>query len=448
MSDGEKISKSINLILNLMKEKDSRTTDEIRSFISEVCIPYSKEKKDIYVQHDIDNTNKFNFFESISDRWYRENFHSDIFFTILNPKTPEIYRKFYLEEFVKFVGISQEQFDCKAEYEIIKEAPTGIITWIDNKNQKREKEGYIDLLITNVKKQAIIIENKINYAPDMENQLVRYMKYVHRNLEIDDYNYTVVYLTLINDNKKPPINSYDEDFEKYTRLLRNEIKKVLYEEYAVDSKKSLAKDFLPACINRIKSEMCQNPDTKEVCNVASMYLNQYKILLEHLGGYAYMDSTDKKIIEEIYSNKEALEAADDFFNLWNRKEEIILEILREYFSEKYHWKLNEDEIYSKKLNEEIELFYQLHKNNHVQIGYGIGNIDSLKKKKLEETIKKVKFQKFTLLNEGDCPIVEKDWIYIELYSDNLYILKDYFKNLSECLDELIELTKKAGYEFE
>ena len=53
----------------------------------------------------------------------------------------------------------------------------------------------------------------------MENQLVRYMKYVSQKLGIKTY--TVVYLTLTDDkNKKPPlISSYDAGFEEYAEML-------------------------------------------------------------------------------------------------------------------------------------------------------------------------------------------------------------------------------------
>ena len=448
MSNGEKILNSINLILKLTNERNSKTSNTIQSFIAEECILYSEKKKEIYEQHDIDNTSKFNFFESISDKWYRENFHSDILFTILNPETKEIGRKYFIQEFVEFLGIS-DRFNCDEKFEVIKEYPTGLVDWIDDNCQEKGKYGYIDLLIKN-KTQAIIIENKINYAPDMKNQLVRYMKHVE---EIGIKEYTVVYLTLINDKrKKPPLTSYDKGFRKYTNLLHD--KKILKEVYAVDEQWSLAKDFLPACINRLKSEKRQNPNIKETCDVASMYINQYKILLEHLGGESYMSSTDKELIEEIFSDKKKFDAANDFLELWERKRKIIYEILEDKFKNKYNWELTNpnDKIYCKTVNEKMSLFYQLQENNGkenaIQIGYEIPKTNKTERKKISGLLQKV-YTVSQNLPSINSIIDENDdnYLYIEVYCDPLIILQDYFDKVTKLLDLLIEQTKEAGYKF-
>ncbi len=420
MSDREKISKSTNLILKLIREKNSIYTDEIRSFLYNACIPYSENKSFIYKKYDIDNTNKFNFFESISDKWYRENFHSDILYTILNPETKEIGRKLFIQEFVKFLGIS---FNCDDNIIVTKE------------------KGKVDLLIRNSKK-AIIIENKINYAPDMDNQLVRYMQYVEEVLGIDDY--VVIYLTLINDSsKKPPIDSYDKKYEKYTQLLRNKNKKVLYEEYAVDEEKSLANTFLPNCITRLENEKKQNPNTTEAYDVAIMYISQYKILLEHLGGEAYMSSTDKKLIEEIFSDKEKFNAANDFITLWEKRNEIIKEFLQDKFKEKYNWELFDQKykIYVKSVNEKIDLFYQIQDNeeNSIQFGYKTKGISKSDKSKLLGILENIDFKNFNLLTQEGIKD-ENPYLYIDLFSNPPFLFQEYFEKLSQYLDELIGLS--------
>ena len=315
------LEKDIKNVFSLIKQHNGSNYEALMEKVRTLFVDYSKQKKTTYEKYDIDNELRFNFFESISDKWYRENFHSDILEATLNPKTPEIGRKEFLKEFVSFLGISKEQFDCDSNYVVIKEAPTGKIKWIDEQNKEREKEGFIDLLIRN-EHQAIIIENKINYAPDMENQLVRYMKYVKETLKIS--NYTVVYLTLINDkNKKPPLDSYDKDFEKYTNKLKDNT--ILKEAFAVDSKKSIAKDFIPNCqeflikeISKSQKDWLNNP-----CNITFVYLEQYRVLLNHLGGIAYMTTVDKKIFEEIYSDKKLFDLVIDFAAIWNSKDNPI-----------------------------------------------------------------------------------------------------------------------------
>lgn len=299
-----------------------------------------------YKKRYIGKTNQFNFFESISDKWYRENFHSDILYTILNPNTEEIGRKYFVEEFVKFLGI-EDRFDCSSDFEVLKEESTGPISWTDNSGNKREKVGSIDLLIKN-KEQAIIIENKINYAPDMENQLVRYMKYVDETLKISTY--TVVYLTLINDGKKPPLDNYDNDFKKYTEKLKDKNSGILKEVYAVDDKKSIEKDFLPNCCKRIEEERLSNNKLESSCNIASVYINQYKTLLEHLGGKSYMLVPEKELIKKVYANEDSIENAESFAEIWEKKDEIIHELFNEKFSETHKdWTLNEYDGFSKKI---------------------------------------------------------------------------------------------------
>ncbi len=330
MEENNKEYTQLNSVIELVQRYGKEGFSKLDSFLSKDCINYHKEKTRIYKEHDIDNEERFNFFESISDKWYRENFHSDVLYTILNPNTKEIGRKYFMQEFVKFLNI-EDRFDCNKNCEVIKEQPTGLIVWEED-GQKIEKPGYIDLFIKN-ESQAIIIENKINYAPDMENQLVRYMKYVDEELGIKEY--TVVYLTLTGD-KEPPLDSYSKDFDEYAKKLHDE--KILKKVCAVNEKHGLANVFLKNCCKRLEDEMTNtnDPELKKKCNIASVYIDQYKTLLEHLGGRAYMLSTEKKLIEEIYSNKEKFEAARDFADLWiKRKDDALRELLQVKFKEKF-----------------------------------------------------------------------------------------------------------------
>lgn len=318
-------------VIELIQKYIQEGVERLKIFLSADCSDYSKDKHRIYTGHDIDNTIRFNFFESISDKWYRENFHSDVLYAILNPNTKEIGRKYFMQEFVKFLGI-EGRFDCSNDYEVIKEQSTGYISWKDNNGKETGQEGYIDLLIKN-DAQAIIIENKINYAPDMDNQIVRYMKYVDEVLGIKEY--TVVYLTLIGD-KKPPLESYDSDFDLYTKKLKDKSTGVLREVCAVSEVKSLAKDFFPECCKRLKEERETNAETADSCVIAEVYIDQYRILLEHLGGRAYMMSTEKMLAEEIYSNSEKYEAAKDFVDFWNyHKDAALKEIMQNKFKKKF-----------------------------------------------------------------------------------------------------------------
>ena len=415
-------------ILNLFIEYAKRNEHSFKEFIDEICLNYSKEKQSIYKEHDIDNTLRFNFFESISDKWYRENFHSDVLYTILNPNTPEIGRKYFLQEFVAFLGI-EDKFDCHRGFEVIKEALTGIISWKDDDGNFREREGFIDLLIKN-ETQAIIIENKINYAPDMENQLVRYMKYVDEVLGIKSY--TVVYLTLTDDNnKKPPLDSYDKDFAKYSKKLKDKNSGILKEVYAVDDTKSVAKDFLPACCKRLQEEAKANKDKTNACNIASVYIDQYRILLEHEGGRAYMRSTDKELAKKIYSSEENWNAANDFVEFWNNRWGAVKEAMEDKFKERFP-----DKDLRVQTLQGCKLYLWQHATNDYFI-YWDANVDvreiglgSLEGKEFDEKEQEKLFSKVCKLHNRESEFKSEGFVFCYI-KDSPTLIDDVLNGLEE-----------------
>ncbi len=377
---------NIELILDFTNESLRKTRSRLENFLQTDCITYSKKKAQIYKKYKIDNSKWFNIFESISDKWYRENFHSDILYTILNPETPQIGTRLFLQEFVKFLGI-EDKFDCnKPGLKVIKEQPTGKI-----KYKKKDKKGYIDILIEN-ESQAIIIENKINYAPDMENQLVRYMAYVKENRNI--LTYTVVYLTLKNDiNKKPPpVSSYDKSFEDYAKQLEKTTG-ILKEVYAVapDSDKCLARDFLPVC----SSIAAKN--TNDI--IGQVYIDQYRILLNHLGGNAYMAEDEKELIKHIFSNAEKLEDALDFISIWENRNEVEIRNSDAHFIET----IQED----KEKKTAADEFYDIWSRHEILLLYALKDL----------VIERIKDQEFNTFCEEKQSGIRKDFgdLYVCFY---------------------------------
>ena len=186
----------------------------------------------------------------------------------------------------------------------------------------------IDILIKDEKK-ALIIENKINFASDQKNQLVRYMQFVEEDLGIKDY--FVVYLTLI-PGKAPPISRYSEEFEKYkNRLLTTDILKILCVVESDDKKNSLVNYFLPKCEEIINNKIKQ-VGYKDNLLLTKIYINQYKILLNKLGGYAAMESTDKALAKEIFEKKGLIEASNDFIKFWENRYSALFELIYEAVS--------------------------------------------------------------------------------------------------------------------
>ena len=256
-----------------------------------------------------------------------------------------------------YLGIPIEVFNPEKKYTIKLEQPTGKI-------QKNEedlgKKGFIDVFIYN-DSQALIIENKINYAPDMENQLVRYMKYVEEELEIKKY--AVIYLTLTDDkNKKPPISSYSKEFNYYSEKLRNVNEKVLYECYAV-GENSFSNTFLKNCLNRLRME--------NNSQIASVFLEQYKILLDHEGGYSYMENLEKETLESIIFDEKKEKLAEDFFDLWTnyKNGNVSPELIKNYVLSKSKINFQEKKIHDYSLFTIKKEDYYVYWDGAFEVGY-------------------------------------------------------------------------------
>ncbi len=445
MNENSKLTVIENL-LDSVTTKTKKSVAEIKSFLDNECINYSKTKKEIYKEHDIDNARKFNFFESISDLYYRENFHSDILEILLNPNTREIGRKYFMEAFIAFLGLTNNEFDSNSDFEVIREYPTGEIYWKDDNGKQRRKEGYIDLLIKNVN-QAIIIENKINYAPDMDNQLVRYMKFISDPIENGGLNiskYTVVYLTLTR-NKNPP-KEFDKEFEKYTTELKNP--KILKHVYAIAGKKdkSLENTFLPTCQELLKEEMnnTENIDIKQTCNTASVYIEQYRTLLKHLGGNEYMKSADVQILNEIYSSKKKFDAAYDLAELLSKNgKDRVNKALEEIINDKFKQVTGKHFVYDKK--HDCEAFFLENKKETCYIYFcqngdkekrffqiGFCSFDNKefegdhkeKKKQLIRTIPNSEYS-----SENDDDEISKHWLWCKIANDTPTFIDDAITGL-------------------
>lgn len=202
----------------------------------------------------------FNLFHLISDVYYRENLHSDIMQAIINPAGSHGHGDHFLRLFLEYL---------KEHHEVAIE-----IANYSNAQVFREA-GRIDLLICDEdSKKAIIIENKINGAADMNRQLVRYLE------KVKDLGYTcdaIVYLCL-NQKKHPETPGWTtREREDVYALLKvicayNETEGDLYHGW-----------LLPCC---------QSSTSDEVTHV----LRQYQQLILKLG----RNLMNKPIMEKFY----------------------------------------------------------------------------------------------------------------------------------------------------
>lgn len=148
--------------------------------VSTYCREYEKSRKEI-----IDPG--FNVFLLASDLYYRENFHSEIIKSFLDPRANHGENNLFLNQFIKMLGLDE----------------------LDYVNSSVECEKHkIDILISNEQtKKAIIIENKMNNAGDMSRQIPRYFD-IMKNEGFDVE--AIVYLPLI-DNKTPDTSTWSDE---------------------------------------------------------------------------------------------------------------------------------------------------------------------------------------------------------------------------------------------
>jgi len=199
-------------------------------------------------------TYEFNIFSISTSGNQLENFHSDIIGELLNPN-----------------GLHQE--GDKLLYLFFRYlAKSGAIINLDNfknVNVLREK-GRIDIvMIDKVSKDAIIIENKINNAPDMNDQIERYYTWCISN----GYNViSIVYLTLTGEKLAPSLASnYD-------------LKPINIAAFT-NSNLDLVNGWIIPCIGA-----CNTFDTASL-------IKQYSKLIINL---AY-DKMNNKLLDEFYS---------------------------------------------------------------------------------------------------------------------------------------------------
>jgi len=204
----------------------------------------------------------FNLFLLISDTYRRENFHSDILKALLDPMEKHGQRSVYLDLFIAYLN---------------REAKGKLI--IDPVNYTAAKlyreRGRIDILICDDdSKHAVIIENKINRAADMQRQLPRYTEeLLQKGYQVD----AIVYL-LLNYHLSPNTGGWSKaDLDMV-------MPRLICVPANNDRSDDLVNGWLAGCM-----EKTTDPDTKFI-------LKQYQTLIRWIGKKAM----DKQILEQFY----------------------------------------------------------------------------------------------------------------------------------------------------
>ena len=193
----------------------------LKKFNNDSIIKFKSLCKEINVLKSSNINNTFNIFTEISDIYWRENLHSNILKIILDPNTPVISNRNpkYLNLLITtFIGNVNIEFSSDMEVTI--EEPTD--------------DGRIDIFIKNFSNNnVIIIENKINNATDMPNQLARYYEYIKKRKE---NLIAILYLPLF--NKQPPFEYYDENYHNINEMI------VLIKDFYQDVKFQLSNKII------------------------------------------------------------------------------------------------------------------------------------------------------------------------------------------------------------
>lgn len=216
----------------------------------------------------------FNIFTIVSDLYYRENFHSDIIQSFLDPDGEHGEGYLFLNLFLELLPkIDKCNFK---EATVIKEFAANY----------KGKEGRIDILIKDdTTRKAIIIENKIHDANNMSNQIPRY----YYSLKSKGYDVeAIVYIPL--DKFKNPYEGWENSDEKIKNLI------TVIPAYDYDSFNLVDNWIIPCSKANVASQ-----EVKYV-------LQQYSKLIKFL----YTNAMDTKALEDFYQN---LKSGDNYNEL-------------------------------------------------------------------------------------------------------------------------------------
>jgi hypothetical protein len=218
----------------------------------------------------------YNLFSLSSYNNQLENFHSDIIASLLNPKSLHGEKNKYLNLFLEFLN---------------SEFNSGIIlSDFENAIVSRET-GRIDVWIRDeISKKSIIIENKINNAPDMDEQVDRYFEYT-KSAEYETI--SIIYLSLDGLKFAPPSKDESQKLIKNIGAFNNQ-------------KNDLVEGWLNSCL-KLSSE---NQNSYSI-------IYQYIKLLKQLAN-KNMDTNSIEDFYKLINNQNSLETIKNIIELSNR----------------------------------------------------------------------------------------------------------------------------------
>ncbi len=226
----------------------------------------------------------YNLFNLSSVNNHKENFHSDIIKSLLDIKGLHKEGDKFLKKFIDFLNkFDKFKIDYEKDYSDVK--------------IEREK-GRLDISIRG-KNHCIIIENKVNNADDMDNQLQRYYDDCKKTVNVD----AIVYLTL---RGVKPLPSIDNNLKKITKNIPffNDTEADLISGWLIPSKVVSEKEDTKCLINQyIKLIKFLGVESLEKSIFENLRLVMYKSV-------KFGENLDKKVAE--YANRLWYYRAEEF----------------------------------------------------------------------------------------------------------------------------------------
>ena len=391
----EELKKTWDFYDNQAKEIIENSFNIISKFIDNETLQRYRE----YIKkNNFEENYPFNIFELISDIYYRENFHSDIIAQLFK-------NEIILKNFLKFIGANESAY----------------------KNAEVEREeSKIDILIK-TEKNCIIVENKLNWAKDMPEQLFRYYSECKNNkkLEVDK----IVYLSP-NSSKMP------EDYS-----VKEIPKELIKTTVGYDGENN---DFYTMVLEKSLKEM-NNNEPKEWLLLLEHYL---KIL--RLTGETKMDKLTKEFYDKIVNDGKEYEKIKLIATMYNDLIKTRINNLASEFSgENYNNECFFRDFHSEKrgLSYAIDIYIYNDKSLLFLFSREEGtatedNPKSTKKweqdnKDIEAWLKKHKLlSEFRLPEEGD----NTWWRFMKEFKfpEEEKALYEFAKKLIECLEKDVE----------
>ena len=240
--------------------------------------------------------NGFNLFTISSYNSYLENFHSDVIALLLSPKERHLQKEKFFKLFLSFLIEKYGAIIDENNYQ--------------NYEVLREK-GRIDIWIKDkISKRCIIIENKINDAIDMPNQIERYYDYASEKGYLVD---NIVYLTLNGKKNAPKVGKKEID-DKIIDIVA----------FAQDEK-NLSNGWLFNCYIEAKERKDDDSST---------FIYQYIKLIKHMS-LIVMDNELKKDFYEVVSDEQNRKKARILVTLLNELETYRMDLFMEKIGKDY-----------------------------------------------------------------------------------------------------------------